>query len=54
VIILGSKNKGNAGTEMHVFMSKLCCLQRSSVRCRNYIVRNELAFVVEIILSIAN
>jgi hypothetical protein len=63
VILLGSMNKCNAGTEMHVFMLeivlsvvnkhsllKLCCLQQISVHCRNCVVCSELVFAVESVL----
>jgi len=38
---------------MHVFMLKLCCLQRTSVYCRNYIVYSESDFTTKIVLSVA-
>jgi len=33
---------------------KLCCLQRTRVRCQNCVVYKESAFAAEIVLSAAN
>jgi hypothetical protein len=37
-----------------ISLSKLYCLQRSSVRCQNCVVCNESKFAAEIVLSTAN
>ena len=35
-------------------LSKLCCLQQSSVRCQNCVCCNEAVFAAEMVLSVAN